>query len=182
MKNKAHDLATYGFAKDEALLLDTNIWLYLYPAPSDPNTAPAAYSAALKQMLTTGVHLVLDAITISEYLSGYWRLEYKGAYQKKYGKLKEFRKSPDFAAVGAAASFFAHQILKLCSRHDYPFASINVDQVLKDFESGAMDINDGLLVESCRHNGWKFVTHDNDCTEGGIEVLTANPKLIAACP
>lgn len=182
MKNKAFELASYVFSKDEPILLDTNVWLYLFPAPSDPNTAPAGYSAALKEMLTAGVHLASDAITISEYLGSYWRIEYKGAYQKKYGKLKAFRKSPDFAAIGASASLFAQKILKLCSRHDYPFASIDVDQVLSNFESGVMDINDGLLVESCRHNGWKFVTHDEDCTEGGIEVLTVNPKLIAACP
>ncbi len=35
MKNKAYDLRSYNFVKDEALLIDTNIWLYLFPAPSE---------------------------------------------------------------------------------------------------------------------------------------------------
>ena len=77
---------------------------------------------------------------------------------------------------------FAKNILGLCSRYDHPFAAINVGQVLSDFESGAQDTNDGFLIESCRQHGWKFVTNDGDFTEGGIEVLTNNPKLIAACP
>jgi predicted nucleic acid-binding protein len=183
MNNKAHDLSAYAFSKDEPLLLDANIWLYLFPAPSDPNLAPApAYSAAFKQILTTGAKLTIDPIVISEYLSSYCRIEFRVLFQKKYGAFKPFRKSPDFATVGHNAAFFAQQILKLCSRHDYPFTKIDIAQMLLSVESGTMDANDGLLIESCRHNGWKLVTHDADCTLGGIEVLTTNPDLIAACP
>jgi predicted nucleic acid-binding protein len=183
MKNKAYDVTSYNFSKDEPLLLDANVWLYLFPAPSDTRTAPSGYSTALKQMLTVGAYLALDSIVISEYLTVYCRLEFRGALRKKYdNNLKDFRKSPDFSPVGASASLLAQKILKLCSRRDYPFANINIGQVLIDFESGAQDMNDLLLIESCRLNGWKFVTNDADCTEGGIEILTTNPKLIAACP
>jgi predicted nucleic acid-binding protein len=184
VKNKAHDVAKYVFSKEEPLLLDANVWLYLFPAPSDKSTAPGAgYSAALKQMMAAGVHLALDAMVISEYLNRYCRIEFLALYRTKYGNdFKRFRKSPDFASVGPNASFFAKEILKLCSRYDNAFAKIDIGQVLIDFESGALDFNDGLLIESCRLNGWKFVTHDGDCTSGGIAVLTANAKLIAACP
>ena len=34
-KNKAHDLATYSFTCGESFLLDANVWLYLYPPPSN---------------------------------------------------------------------------------------------------------------------------------------------------
>ena len=71
-------------------------------------------------------------------------------------------------------------MLQLAKRHDYPFAKINVNGVLADFEAGSFDFNDGLLVETCRHNGWKLVTHDADFTSGGIEVLTKNQRLIVA--
>lgn len=183
MNNKAHDVSKYAFAKDEPLLLDANVWLYLFPAPSDPNLAPApAYSAAFKQILSAGAQLAIDPIVVSEYLSGYCRIEFKVLFQKKYGTFKPFRKSPDFATVGPKAAFFAQEILKLCSRHDYPFTKVDIAQMLADIETGAMDANDRLLIESCRHNGWKLVTHDGDCTLGGIEVLTTNPALIAACP
>jgi predicted nucleic acid-binding protein len=184
VKNKAHDVTKYVFSKDEPLLLDANVWLYLFPAPSDKNTAPGTgYSAALKQILAAGAHLALDAMVISEYLNRYCRIEFLALHKTKYGNdFKRFRKSPDFASVGPNASFFAKEILKLCSRYDHPFSKTNIAQVLIDFESGALDLNDGLLIESCRLNGWKFVTHDGDCTSGGIAVLTTNAKLIAACP
>lgn len=182
MKNKAYDLAAYSFSKDEPLLLDANVWLFLYSAPSDKTLAPAAgYSAAFKQMLHAGARLVLDPIVISEYLHAYCRIEFSALYQKTYGKIKAFRNSSDFATVGPKATFYAREILKLCVCHDYPFTKIDVAQMLLDVELGVMEPNDRLLVESCRHYGWKFVTHDGDCTDGGIEVLTTNPNLIVAC-
>src|SRR5215467_15977623 len=76
MKNKAHHIPTYAFVKGEPLLLDANVWLYLFQAPSDPNTAPAPdYSAAFKEMLNAGSHLVMDPIILSEYLNAYCRIE-----------------------------------------------------------------------------------------------------------
>lgn len=182
MKNKAHDLATYAFSNGDALLFDTNVWLYLFPAPSATAHGFANnYSAALKRMLAGGVALVLDALVLSEYLNRYCRIEWNALHKTRYPDFKKFRQSSDFTSVGQGAALFARNILKLCSRHDHPFASADVTQVLADFESGAQDLNDGLLVETCRHHKWKLVTNDGDITKGGIEVLTANPRLIAAC-
>jgi hypothetical protein len=52
---------------------------------------------------------------------------------------------------------------------------------LDDFPGGAFDFNDGVIVNSCRQRGWKFLTHDEEIVVGGIEVLTANPRLLQAC-
>jgi predicted nucleic acid-binding protein len=183
VKNKAHDLGKYAFTTGEALLLDANVWLYLYPAPSaTPFVHAAGYSAAFKTILAAKAQIAMDVLVISEYLNRYCRIEWTALHKGKYPDFKQFRKSADFASVGPKAGAFAKNILALCSRFDHPFAAINVGQVLTDFESGAQDTNDGFLIESCRQHGWKFVTNDGDFTEGGIEVLTNNPKLIAACP
>jgi len=73
MKNRAHDLTRYAFSGTDTLLFDTNVWLYLFPAPSGPPPGFAAsYSAALKQMLAAQVALTLDALVLSEYLSSPW--------------------------------------------------------------------------------------------------------------
>jgi predicted nucleic acid-binding protein len=84
--------------------------------------------------------------------------------------------------VGQGAATFARAMLKLCTRYDHPFAAADVAQVLVDFEAGTNDFNDGLLGETCRHNGWKLVTNDSDFTTGGIEILTSHPILLKACP
>jgi predicted nucleic acid-binding protein len=182
MKNKAYDLSKYVFSNGEPLLLDANVWLFLFPAPSDiPPRFVKDYSAAFKQMLTAKVHLPLDALILSEYLNVYCHIEWNALHKANYKKFKDFRKSPDYASVGQGASIYGRRIIKLCTRHDHPFSVSDVEQVLVDFECGACDFNDGLFVEICRHNGWKFVTNDADFTNGGIEVLTSNPKLLTAC-
>ncbi len=182
MKNKAYNLAGYSFQKDEPFLLDANVWLYLHPAPSDGiKLAGLAYSKALKGMLISGSRVILDALVLSEYINRYCRIEWEALHKVTYPKFKEFRKSSDFVSVGQGAAIFANAILGLCSRHDHPFTRANIPQILSDFESGINDFNDGLLAETCRHNGWKLVTHDGDFMNGGIEVLTTNRALLNAC-
>jgi hypothetical protein len=182
MKNKAHDLATYVFSNGEPLLLDANVWLFLFPAPSGrPSGSRASYSVAFKEMLKVGVYLALDALVLSEYLNRYCRIEWKVLHKSAYPEFKRFRKSPEYISVGNGAAVFARSILKFCTKHDHPFSSTDVERVLTDFECGACDFNDGLFVETCRLNGWKFVTNDADFINGGIEVLTSNPKLLTAC-
>jgi len=75
----------------------------------------------------------------------------------------------------------ANNILKLCTRHNHPFETMDMSQVLSDFEAGTNDINDGLIAEACRIHGWKCVTNDRDFITGGIEVLTLHPALLRAC-
>jgi hypothetical protein len=183
MKNKAHDLSTYVFSSGEPLLLDANVWLFLFPAPSGKFSGFAgSYSAAFKNMLAAGSYLALDPLVLSEYLNRYCRIEWGALHKSTYPDFKKFRQSPDYASVGTGAAMYARSILKFCTRHDHPFSSSDVAQILTDFECGACDFNDGLFVESCRSHGWKFVTNDGDFTNGGIEVLTSNPRLLSACP
>ena len=182
MRNKALNLTTYTFTKGESLLLDANIWLCLFPAPSgSPSYVTAKYSSALKNMIQTGAQLVLDALILSEYLNCYCRIEYKATAPQGV-TFKQYRNSPAFLPVGKTATGYAQNILGLCQRHNHPFASTDINQVLGNFEAGINDFNDGLLADACRQNGWKLVTHDGDFTEGGINVLTVNGKLLAACP
>lgn len=182
MRNKAHDLTIYPFSSGDTLLFDANIWLYLFPAPSGflPGFAKK-YSAALKRILVAKVPLALDVLVLSEYATSYCRIEWRALYQTAYPSFKKFRQSADFASIGQAAALYANSILKLCTRKDHLFATVNIAQVLTDFEAGIADFNDGLIAEACRQHNWKLVTSDADFTEGGIELLTTNPKLLAVC-
>lgn len=183
MNNKAHDLSVYLFRKGEIFLIDTNVWLYLYPAPSSAKILFFdQYSKSLKAMLSAGARLVMDATVLSEYLNIYCRIEWNARHKSRYPRFKTFRNSADFAAVGRPAAIFARSMLKYCTRCDHPFSASDITRILTDFETGSNDFNDGLLVEICRYNNWKLVTNDSDFTSGGIEVLTANRKLLAACP
>lgn len=183
MTNKAYHLSNYSFRKGESLLFDANVWLYLFPAPIGVVYRHAAtYSRGLKSMRYAGVELIIDVLVLSEYLNRYCRIVWNADHKWKYPDFKDFRKSSDFVAPGRSAVSAARQILKLSRRVDHPFAQTNIGQVLAGFEAGTSDLNDGLLADTCRRNGWKLVTNDADFTTGGIEVLTTNPMLLRACP
>lgn len=181
-KNKAYDLSTYPFGKDEPLLLDTNVWLYLFPAPSDRSSSwSGVYSAAFKTIRTAGCQLAMDVLVLSEYLNRYCRIEWAALHRNTHPDFKKFRKSPDFVGVGQGAATYARSLLKLCTAHDHPFGSSDLGVLLADFEAGHHDFNDGLLAETCQRHGWKLVTNDGDFTTGGIEVITANRTLLRNC-
>lgn len=85
-------------------------------------------------------------------------------------------------ALGSStSSIFCKKILKLCSKKDDDFTVANITQILCDFESEIVDYNDGLIANACLCYSWKLITNDEDFTEGGIDVLTTNRKLLNSC-
>jgi predicted nucleic acid-binding protein len=181
-RNKAYDLRHQKFSSNDTLLLDANIWLYLFPAPSGRKSKFAAhYSNAFKKMKASKAQLVVDPLILSEYVNRYCRIEWNALHAKNYPNFKKFRVSEDFQSLGETVAEFAGNILRVAERRNHPFDKVDINQVLMDFKEGGVDLNDGLLAETCRIHGWKFVTNDGDFKKGGIEVLTTNPRLLAAC-
>ncbi len=188
-KNKAHDAGKYPFQKDEPILFDANVWIYIQPPSAQPTPWYAkTYSSVLKQILTAGAQPVIEALVLSEYLNRYWRVEWKTwlrlnpAIAFQFTDDKAFRLSPHFQPIGAAAVADAQQILKFCGVADTPMQLCNLTEMFAEFGAGTLDFNDGILVETCKLRGWKMLTHDRDMQVGGVDVLTTNPKLLAACP
>lgn len=108
MKNKAYDLSSYSFSSGEQILLDTNVWLYLFPAPNNPSISFAAqYSTAFSNLVSAQAQPVLDPMVLSEYLNRYIRIEWEGFYKLQYPKFKNFRNSSDFPVIASAGETFA---------------------------------------------------------------------------
>jgi predicted nucleic acid-binding protein len=182
MNNKAYDLASYYFASGEQVLIDTNIWLYLFPAPGNPlQSFSHQYSTAFSRLVSAQALPVLDPMILSEYLNRYCRIEWEGGFRAQYPKFKQFRKSTDFHAVASSAKAFAAQILKFSQIHSVSPDTMDINQALADFASGQVDFNDALFVDICKKRNLKLMTNDADFQTGGIEVLTANPRLLRAC-
>jgi predicted nucleic acid-binding protein len=182
-KNKAHQASSYRFQKDELILIDANVWLFLHPPAGGPGSGWAAdYSAIYKRLLDAEAQPVTDALVLSEYLNRYFRLEFDGGWRKYFkGDFKAFRKSSYFKGLAEDAIAEVRQITKKARVEDTPLKSLNLDDIFNETESGTLDFNDAILVESCRHHGWKLLTNDEDCAVGGIEVITALPALLRAC-
>lgn len=188
-KNRAYHALAYPFQKGEPILFDANVWIYLQPPSAQPTPWYAkSYSSVLKQILLVGAQPVIEALVLSEYLNRYWRVEWKtwlkqnSALAPQFADAKAFRLSPHFRSIGAAAIADAKQILTMCDTADTPTQLCNLDDALMEFGAGSLDFNDAVLVETCRLRGWKVLTHDRDMVVGGVEVLTTNQNLLAACP
>jgi len=183
MRNKVHNITSYTFIKEDVLLLDANVWLYLFQAPSNSvNSFVKDYSTAFKNIQIAKAKIVINSLILSEYLNRYCRIEFEALHKTTYSNFKKFRQSSDYQLVGQQAATYAKAILKLCAREDDGFSVVNIEQIMNDFETGIVDFNDRLITDGCLRHNWKLVTNDGDFTEGGIEVLTTNPKLLRACP
>ena len=156
-KNKARDARTYTFQKDEKILIDANIWLFLHPPAGGQGSGWSyEYTGVFKNLLQAKAQPVTDALVISEYLNRYFRLEYEGGWKSTYRSFKQFRDSPDFSGLAEDAVAEVRQILKFASVQDTPLRQLAIDEILAETEAGALDFNDAVLVESCRHHGWKL--------------------------
>lgn len=183
MKNKAYDASSYTFSAGEKIFLDTNIWLYLFPAPVGTSSNFASqYSVVFSRLISANAQPILSPMVLSEYLNSYIRIEWQGGYINQYPKFKDFRKSPDFTRIAASAKMFAQNILQLCQVHELAANILNLQQSLDDFATGKVDFNDAVFIDICKQENLKLMTHDSDFQDGGIKILTINPTLLSACP
>ncbi|MBM3421686.1 MAG: type II toxin-antitoxin system VapC family toxin [Chlorobi bacterium] len=179
MRNKVYNLRNYAFTCKEKILVDTNVWIYLFPPPGNPrNDLATTYSRAFLSMIQAGAIPVVDPLIASEYLNRYCRIEWEVRFRNLYPTFKTFRKSPDFLSVAHSASTFASNILAKSAMHNVHTGKPQLSQAIQDFQSGQLDFNDTLLVDLCKQLDMKLLTNDSDFQTGGIDILTANPKLL----
>jgi predicted nucleic acid-binding protein len=182
-RNKALDATSYQFNAGEGILIDANIWLYLAPPATQP-TPPwvRTYSSVFARLLHANAVPLVDTLVLSEYCNSYLRLEYNASWKTQYPQFKTFRQSQDGHAVLQTAVAEMAAILRQSTLCDTVLTAIDIPGVLQAVQSGSLDFNDGVMLENCRLHNWKLLSHDGDMTLGGIDVLTTNRKLLAACP
>ena len=193
MRNKAYDVSAYGFDSADRILPDANIWLYLYAAasiayPAALKAAIASYSKAWATLHKQRATVWLDTLVLSEVVNRLLDNEWQRVdprdpttRARRYSKRKDFRQSTDYPAAARSVEALARMIVADSKALDHPFSQWNLNDLLAEFGASSTDWNDQLLVQNCLHYGTKLLTHDADHVHGGIDVITANPKLIAAC-
>lgn len=182
--NKAFDARNYSFVQDQPILIDANILIYLYPPPSSSTQhwASATYSRVFQQLLVAKSKPLVDCLVLSEYFNRYLRVEYDANWKSIYKNFKNFRQSADASSTLANSIGEIQQIVSVCQLTDTQLNTIQFDDVLTTAAAGGQDFNDLVLLENCRMNGWSLLTNDSDMCLGGVNVLTANNRLLAACP
>ncbi len=181
MTHKATDVRTYSFRKEDRLFLDANIWFSIYGPLSYHDWRTDVYSKALRQVLSSKSLILIDATVLSEFVNRFARYEYDRLDENtKPATFKEFRQSAEFNDVAAEIVINVKNILKNAMRCNFNFDSININKLLTDFQSGAKDFNDSLIIELCDAEDLILITHDADFRNCKVAVLTANNKLLYA--
>jgi predicted nucleic acid-binding protein len=180
MPTDSLSIDTCTFNSDDELFIDTNVWLYLY-APQAPGDWKArVYSRALAKILSAKSRIFIDALILSEFINRYTRLAFN--LTKRTGAVieyKDYRNSAEFKPVAREIEATVRRIMKHCQPTDSGFSSCDLDGLLAEFGRGNSDFNDQVMVELCKANGWKLLTHDGDFKDCGLTVLTANKRLLA---
>ena len=182
-KNEAYPLSKYSFSKGEHLLIDTNVWLYVHPAffpqVKSKRRLCRVYSEGIKSMQAAQSELITNLVILGEYVNRFCRLCWNSQYKCQFNDYKTFRDSDNFAPIAKSSIGFARKILKVCTWSDETISLEMIDTALNGFVTKHADLNDILLIELCRKNKWKMVTHDGDFRYGDIGVITDNQKLLS---
>lgn len=173
---KVHSIKSYDFPIEKRYFFDTNIWLYIYGPIGWPDERSAIYSRALKEIRNSNGTIYINCMIISEFINAFSRIEFK--QQSDFSRYKEFRNSLSYRAIAQDIAYNVRKILKNTLTCDPELQAIDLPEVMDLFEQGKYDFNDLLFAQICRAKGLVFVTHDKDFSELGVEILTANEKLL----
>jgi len=177
--NNALAVNSYNFTSDDELLLDTNIWLFVYGPQRPGDKRVAAYSEALAKILAAGSKIYIDVLIVSEFINTYSRLKWN-VMGNPHGEFKRFRKSQDFKLIAQDIAADIQQILKHCLRIENGFETLAINELIAEYAVGNSDFNDQIITELCQKKKLKLITDDSDFRAQGVLVMTANKRLLSS--
>lgn len=182
MTYQAKLITGYRFQSSDLLLLDANVWFYIYGPTIPQNRQTAIYSTALRDILLARSQIFIDVLIISEFINRYARLEHQLLSKSDPGvtpnDFKIFRQSSAFTSIAKVIAANVKRILSISQRIESNFIMCDIVSVLDEYTKGKSDFNDLMLTQICQDKGLKLVTHDGDFKGKNLSVLTANKNLI----
>lgn len=177
MTYKAEEITHYDFKSSDDLLLDANVWLFIYGPQKPGDRKAAVYSEVLKKILAAESRIYIDVLIVSEFINAYARLRWK-LLPASSDNFKQFRKSGDFAHIAQDIAADVRRVLQHCMRVESGFEPLSIDVLLDEYAAGDSDFNDQILATLCKGKGLKLVTDDADFKRREISVVTANKRLL----
>lgn len=173
------DITNYKFTEKESLLLDTNILLSVYGPNANKERYTYIYSEALSKMRLSKSKIFVDVLVLSEFINrfAHWEFDQLPSEIKPL-EFKDFRKSMPFKDVAQEIADSARRITDYAICCDSEFGSMDLAELLREYELGKSDFNDQVIARLCQKNGFILVTHDADFQSSKIDILTANRSML----
>ena len=179
MAQNAEEIGHYAFKATDELLLDANVWFFLYGPHKPGDLRAVAYSGALARILAVKSRIYIDVLIMSEFVNRYARLRHN-ILRNRAGvpkDFKQFRSTAAFKSIAKDIVADTRRILATCICVDSGFATLDAKSLMDDYSRGDSDFNDLVLADLCKRKGFKLVTDDGDFKGKGLNILTANRKL-----
>lgn len=179
LTNQIYHIKDYKFSSTDDLLFDANAWLYIYGPHSDCFLAEKkTYTSAMSQIRSVKGRIFVDGFVMSEFINAYASFFYnKLPADAKPVNFKTFRNTQQFQSIAEVIAAKSSRVLQKCERIETGFTSVNLEQILRDYQQGYLDFNDRVLAELCQANDLKLVTHDRDFSGENLTIITGNPNL-----
>ena len=170
----------YSPDDDDCIFFDANIWLAIY-GPSPDHWAQAPCSSLFYELIKNNIDIYINSLIISEVINAWARLEFNQQRIElgfKSTEFKKYRETSEFEDVAEDISINMEKILRWSKRFDSSLESIDMNDIISKYRSGAYDFNDIIYGNICKTNNFILVTNDGDFCVTDINILTANKKLI----
>jgi predicted nucleic acid-binding protein len=178
---------------EDIFFIDTNVWYWLtYPRANSPalsqRSRPNAYQITdypnyFQNAIVAGATLHCSGLSLSELAHRIERTECE-IFGGQHFKVKHFRRNhpPQRTQVVAEISNAWGQITSFASPLNLDIDDSTTNAALSRFTTQLIDGYDVFLLETMQlHSITKVITDDGDyATVPGIQVFTANPKVINA--
>ncbi|HWF59760.1 MAG TPA: hypothetical protein VN666_05555 [Nitrospira sp.] len=132
----------YRFIPSDKLLLDANVWLFIYSPQYRPTDRRAkVYSTALKRMLEARSTILMDAMVLSEFVNVLTRLAYNSLpAEQRPSDFKTFRRSSSFKTTAASIADSCARILQVVTRIESGFTSCDPADLIRRYQAGRSDL------------------------------------------
>lgn len=175
-----YSIENYTFTSKDRLFFDANIWIYLYFPSTSNDWKVRVYSYAYERIRKAQGRIYLDVLVLSEFINRVARIHYELVKDEmKFKNFKEYRRHSLYKETAEEISASVRGILKECNRLDSLFSTVDLIQIITEFETTASDFNDLMILEICRANELKLITHDADFHNRDVPILTANRRLLS---
>lgn len=176
----ARSMRTHSFSSSDKLLFDTNIWLFIY-GPQIPQNNPRTmlYVNSYNEIINSGSSIFVDILVLSEFINKYIRFNYDvWCEENGYINFKDYRDTHLYKKDVEGIVIEVKRILKDAKPINTNFCNFDFENLLSNYYSVPIDINDEFIQEVCRQNQITLITDDKDYKYSTINILTHNKVLL----
>ncbi len=161
---------------DKEIFFDANVLIYIF-WPTASHNWEQYYASAFAKLLKQKNTLVVDFISISEFINRAMRIEHdKFINEKHYLSYKTYRNSD--AGQQVLTDIFTIIRENIFMRFEVVAHRFFKPDILKLLEVDNLDFADKSIVEICIINQYVLLTNDADFINSDLEILTSNPAIL----